>query len=407
METNKKALDIAELIIRHKNNALSEQEQEELRTWANASAQNRTLYDSLMREQQALQPELDFISEVNVQAAWQKVAKATGQVKQPEPKVIPLWKQSAVWRNVAAVLLILGIAVTVYKFGFNNAANSPEGAMAVNTTEILPAETDRAVLILQDGSKIDLDSLHNGTLTELNGVKMISEDGMLKIDASALTTASSSLIAYNTIATPRGVHYQVVLPDGSKVWLNAASSLKFPTAFAGKERRVELTGEAYFEVVKDKKQFIVNTGEIDVAVLGTSFNVSAYAEDKDISTTLVTGRVQLSGADKNVTDLTPGKRAVYTKASKRMTVSQVDTEIYIVWKEGKLYFENEELETIITKLGRWYDVDAVYLDNYSRNKTFTGVAYTNKPLDKLLGMISETTNVTFEKKGDKLLIKKK
>ena len=408
MENNTNAFDIANLIIRHKNKELTEQEEEQLQAWANANARNRALYHSLLHEEKNIQDEMEFLSGVNVQAAWQRVAEATGHPVKSEEDVIPLWKRFSTWRNVAAILVMVVMAVTVYQLKYNKAGTNSQPELAVNTVlQEQPAEAG-PVLILQDGSTISLDSLHTGTLSELNGVKMISEDGILRIDASDLTTPDNALIANNTIATPRGVRYQVVLPDGSKVWLNAASSLKFPAAFTGNERRVELTGEAFFEVVKSRKQFIVQTGELDVTVLGTSFNVSAYAEDKDIATTLVTGHVRLSGGQVNgVTNLTPGKRALFSKASKNMVVSEVDTETYIVWKEGKLYFESEELETIITKLGRWYAIEPVYLDKNSRHKTFTGVAYTDQPIQELLNMISQTTDVAFERKGQKLLIKKK
>ena len=406
MEINKKALEIADLILKDKRDELSAQEKETLRQWLDAKEQNRALYSSLMLEQEAQQEELDFMASVNVQQAWQKVARATGQPIKEETKVIPLWQKFSTWRNVAAVLVILVMAAAVYQFKFN--ATGLVAPASIAAVQDKNSEVERPVLILQDGTTIDLDSLHDGTIREMNGVKVVNENGMVTFDASAAAKPADGLIAYNTIATPKGGQYQVVLPDGSKVWLNAASSLKFPAAFTGAERRVELKGEAYFDVVKDQKQFIVNTGAMDVTVLGTSFNVSAYEEDKDVSATLVTGRVRLSGSQLNgETTLTPGKRAVFSKADKRMVVSEVDTEIYTVWREGKLYFEDADLETIMVKLDRWYDVEAIYLDPASKKKTFTGVAFKDKPIEHLLSMISATTDVSFEKKGGKLFIKKK
>lgn len=403
MDTNRKALDIADLISRDRNNELTEQETKELRKWIAASPQNYKLYQTLMQEQDALQDELDFLAEVNVEAAWQKVAAFTGQPVQT--KIIPFWQKMQVWRNVAAVLFILGLAGAFYHFKFNKTATIDAPIIAANLVE---KSADRPVLILHDGSRIDLDSMHTGTLSNINGVKVISEDGMLRIDASALAKPTNAEVAYNTIVTPHGIRYQVVLPDGSKVWLNAASSLRFPTAFAGTTRQVELTGEAYFEVVKDKKQFIVNTNTLAVTVLGTSFNVSAYDDDNDVATTLVTGHVQVSGGHlEGITNLTPGRRAVYSKVGRNIKVSDVDAEQFIVWKEGKLYFEEEELASIMAKLSRWYNLEVRYLDNGSKHKTFTGVAYTDKSIDHLLNMIRQTTDVTIEKKENKLIIQQK
>ncbi|WP_114779187.1 FecR domain-containing protein [Botryobacter ruber] len=403
METNRNAFDIAALISKEKNGELTAQEKQALQHWIQASKQNQDLYNSLMQEDAGTKADLDFMAEVDVQAAWQKVAKATGQ--QPETKVIPMWQRLRPMLQVAAVFILLVLAVGIYRY---NKGSQPEApAVAVNNVQPAEPEEMRTLLVLQDGSSINLDSIPEGTVRELNGIQVVAADGVVRFDATAAVAPAKAVLAYNTISTPRGGQYQVVLPDGSKVWLNAASSLRFPTAFSGAERRVALTGEAYFEVVKDTKQFIVDAGEVDVTVLGTSFNVSSYDEDNTIATTLVTGHVQLSGDQLNgITNLTPGRQAVFTKAGNTMEVNKVDTEFFTVWKEGKLYFEKEELESIIKKLNRWYAVDVAFADQASKKKTFTGVAFKNRPIDHLLSMISQTTDVTFEKKGGKIYIKK-
>ncbi|HEX7846784.1 MAG TPA: FecR family protein, partial [Chitinophagaceae bacterium] len=222
--------------------------------------------------------------------------------------------------------------------------------------DALPA-SNRAILKLADNSEIILDSAGKGLLAKQGNAKILkTSDGQLAYDFSQ---NSSTEILYNTLSTPRGGQYQVILSDGTKVWLNAATSIRFPTAFAGNERVVELTGEAYFEVEKNEAMpFIVKTNKASVQVLGTHFNVMAYPDEEDIKTTLLEGKVKVSGLGKTAL-LAPGQQAVLDHDNSLQLIKNVDTEEVISWKNG--YFRFPKIDKrALRQVSRWYDVDVIY-----------------------------------------------
>ncbi|HWW39321.1 FecR family protein, partial [Pedobacter sp.] len=257
----------------------------------------------------------------------------------------------------AVMLVLLSAGLMMYK-NFNTSS----GNYYVN--DIAPGK-NKAVLKLADGSKIVLDNAANGNLVTRSGIRITkTKDGQLVFSANA---ASNQKITpsnghTNTITTPRGGQYQVELPDGTVVWLNAASSLQFPESFqASQQRRVTLTGEAYFQVARDtKRPFIVHTNEQDVKVLGTHFNINSYKEEAAVKTTLLEGSVELSFS-KHTLVLKPGEQAVRT--GENLQIHTVDTEDAIAWKNGKLKFSNENIRDLMHRIARWYDVEVVYDGN--------------------------------------------
>jgi ferric-dicitrate binding protein FerR (iron transport regulator) len=252
---------------------------------------------------------------------------------------------------------------------------------------------------LADGSTIILDNVQNGTLAQQGNTKVIKEDGKL---AYNLTSTGINEVLYNTISTPRGGQYQVDLPDGSRVWLNAASSLHFPTAFVGKERRVEITGEAYFEVAKNKAQpFIVSVNGAEVQVLGTHFNVMAYNDENAIKTTLLEGSVKfVNGSTSSL--LKPGQQSQLSENGQVKVVSNVDVDAVTAWKNGNFDFQGEDIETVMRQLSRWYNVDVVY-----RNKPdelFYAEIPRNTKLSDVLKALELTGKLRFGIEGKKIIV---
>jgi transmembrane sensor len=264
---------------------------------------------------------------------------------------------------------------------------------------------NKAFLTLADGTKINLDQALNGTIAKQEGIKITkTADGQL-VYTILENKSGQSKLAFNTISTPAGGQYQVTLPDGTKVWLNALSSLKYPTAFIGKYRTVELTGEGYFEVAKNKnKPFKLKTSKQEISVLGTHFNVSAYSDDAEIKTTLVEGGVAVKNFSPLATGLLkPGQQAVFHHSG--FEVSNVDVEEYIAWKNGFFMFNNEGIKEAMQKLARWYDVDIEYVGDFD-GIYFGGSFSKNNSLQETLKILESTDKFKFKIEGRRIKILK-
>jgi hypothetical protein len=266
---------------------------------------------------------------------------------------------------------------------------------------------DKAILILGDGSQVILDNTKNGTIGQQGNAKV------LKIDAGKLAYNMQSggkdipkVIPFNTVSTPRGGQFQIELPDGSTVWLNATSSLRFPTAFIkGKERKVELTGEAYFEVTKNETMpFKVIVNKMEVQVLGTHFNVMAYSNEHEIKTTLLEGSVKInSTVNKKSIVIKPGQQASLDNTNSEINVSQnIDVDLVVAWKNGFTAFKSADISTIMRQVERWYDVDVNY-QGVVPERTFTGKISRNANLSELLRLL-EVSKIHFTIDGRKITV---
>lgn len=227
-----------------------------------------------------------------------------------------------------------------------------------NTMDIVEPGRDGAILTLENGSKLVLDSMGNGVLTTENGTQILLRDGQLLYQAGDV---SSDVVGYNTMSTPKGRQFKLRLPDGSNVWLNAASSIRYPTAFVGAERRVEITGEAYFEVAhRDDQPFRVTVDQqTEVEVLGTHFNINSYNNEDQISTTLLEGSVKVTSGKGNAV-LTPGQQARSGGASSIQVMTNVNLDKVMAWKNGLFDFQDATLEEVMRQLERWYDIEVSY-----------------------------------------------
>lgn len=286
----------------------------------------------------------------------------------------------------AASVLLVMLSIGAY-FYMKESAGFKQERMAAS--EDIDPGSNKAILTLADGRKINLDMATDGELAEEKGIKISkTADGQIVYEVMPTPKNGSETISYNTIETPKGGQYKIVLPDSSRVWLNAASVLKYPTNFDNKNRTVELKGEAYFEISPDKQRpFLVKSDRQLTQVLGTQFNISAYPEEETVKTTLVEGAVSVvpSSSKENkagnlATILKPGEQS--TVLNGEMSIAKVDLTPYISWKKGVFYFDETRLVDAMRQLSRWYDVEVVYSgkvpDTYfygeiSRAKTLSAV----------------------------------
>lgn len=331
----------------------------------NCTAEEKALVESWHLKE--LSESTHFPAEEQINTVHQRMQLALAQHIQASRRK-PVTRR--LWFRVAAAAVLAGIVCTgVYLYHRSSPVADNVSALAAQQA-ITPGH-DGATLTLADGSKIVLDSLGNGLITTQNGTKVAMNNGQLTYQAAQ---ANAATVTYNTISTAPGRQFKVTLPDGSEVWLNAASSLRYPTAFTGNERSVEITGEAYFEVAPSgspgkggkKIPFIVNilpafAGSMGrrVEVLGTHFNINAYEDEEAVRTTLLEGSVKVAAAEQSV-KLKPGQQASISNQSPKIQVQTADIEAVVAWKNGVFNFQDATLGQVMRQLARWYDIEIVY-----------------------------------------------
>lgn len=295
----------------------------------------------------------------------------------------------------ASMALLLGVGGT---FLFFRTSALPE-TLVRNETEILPGKQE-AVLILSSGEKVAVTS-EPKELKEKNGTSIQIDTTGKILYASA--EQKTSQVVYNTLSIPRGGEFSMVLADGTKVWLNSATELKYPVSFAGKERVVYLEGEAYFDVRKDPNcPFIVVADEMRVEVSGTEFNVNTHFKDY-IETVLVRGKVEIVSSGRR-TSLNPDQKAVFARDGGEVCVEDVDVSSYVGWKDGNFIFYNESLENIMDQLALWYDVEVFYLNPAVKKVLLSGEMKRYEDIRNLLYFFEKSSNVKFEIKGKTITI---
>ncbi|SHG13251.1 FecR family protein [Pedobacter caeni] len=335
------------------------------------------------------------------EAQWEVVLKRIVSVDRPVPVRRIKSYAALYWAAAAMVFISLSIAFYFYApvTGQGIGRSAPRYAVSI------PPGGNKAVLTLADGSEISLSDAENGELAKQSGINIIkTAEGQLTYDVSASNKASEG---HNKIATPRGGQYQINLPDGTKVWLNAASSLKFPLTFTGlKNRIVELSGEAYFEVTKNKHQpfKVLTAAKSDqggraqvIEVLGTHFNVNSYADEESTKTTLLEGSIRLN----NELTLKPGEQSIFV--NDHFHVIPVDMEEMIAWKKGYFMFANEDIRSIMRKISRWYDLEIVYQGKPTDN-TFIGTVSRFKEVSEVLNILELTKTVHFKIEGRRITV---
>lgn len=302
-------------------------------------------------------------------------------------------KRKVVWYGAAAIASIVFFSCFLYMgFYVKNSVTDPKN-------KITPG-SNKAILTLSDGSRIDLSNADYGVLAAETDVHIRkTNDGEMVYDFVRDTSITE---LYNTIETPKGGQFQINLPDGTKVWLNAASSLKLPMVFGANERSVEITGEVYFEVAKHDVPFRVKTDDQIIEVLGTHFNVNAYPEESAVRTSLLEGSVSISTRSRKVV-LKPGEQAVLSRKLGELNVLNIRPEDEVAWKNGYFNFNGESIEAVMNKIARWYDVDVEYHKDFV-DQEYIGTVSRFEDVKKVLKMLELTGTVRFDVKGRRIIV---
>lgn len=375
---------VTQLIAGKLLNHLSRKEETDLSSWLDEHPENRKLYHRVKSSERFLSWVKQYNS-VNTESRWDDMY----QYIQQERKHL-------FYRNVmkyAAIFilpfLLLGSA---YYFLFNSSQEPPH---TEQTATIKPGST-KAVLLLDDGYSIILDSIDNQEFEEADGTVISKEEGMLKYTQRVKVKSKTPI--YNTIRIPRGGEYELVLSDGSRVFLNAMSEIRFPVQFSGDFREVELKGEAYFEVNHlEEAPFIVKTSGINIEVLGTCFNVNSYPGTGQVTTTLIDGKVKIISEDhKSAHILKPEEQLVFDINTHQIEVRKVDVSLYTAWKEGEFIFYNEPLEDIMNSLTRWYSAEVEFESAALKELRFSGSLGRYEDIDLILDIIRSTERVDIE-----------
>lgn len=342
------------------------------------------------------------IKEKMLNEVWEKIQQKQGRPGKERNGIRPV-------SVAASILVVLASGIFIYLISSrqNRQQNLAKQASIPDEKGQIHPGGNKAILTLANGQKIILDSAQTGSLIKQGNVNIVKlNSGLLAYNTQHATRNTRQIIQYNTITTPRGGQYKIVLADGSKVWLNAASSLRFPTAFTGEKREVKMQGEAYFEVAKNTaKPFIVSVEGITVKVLGTHFNVYAYSNENIIRTTLAEGAVSLSrrgeGQPAGQTEmrLKPGEQAQLDKQTGNISVKKVNVNKMLAWKNNLFYFEDTNIKEIMGQVARWYDVEVVYATKQLKNKNFSGIISRYKNIDELLKRMELTGTIHFKVEG--------
>jgi transmembrane sensor len=375
------------------NNNLTIQEKAELENWLAEKQKNRQIFDQLT----------DEVYRSNVLKQWRLEAAESSlkrvKDKMTKQKKIVLWPQ-----YVAAASLLLGISFGAYFLLHKQTAHQIAQNQIHN--DVAPGG-NKAILTLSNGKQISLNDAKKGILLREDNefIKKTSDD-MVSYEDKSLSGTNQPL-TYNTVTTPRGGQWSVLLPDGTKVMLDAASSIKFPVSFTGNERKVEITGQAYFEVVHNAaKPFRVITKSQVIEDIGTKFNINAYDDESVITTTLLEGAVKISepnapsSLEQAGVMLKPGQQT--TLQNNKFTVSDANTDEAFAWKNGYFNLNDEKIKSIMHKLSRWYDIEVEYKGDLP-DRVFGGEIPRNAPLSQILKILGDA-NVHFTVEEKKIII---
>ncbi|MDB5152918.1 MAG: hypothetical protein JWR54_1669 [Mucilaginibacter sp.] len=377
-----------ELIDKYRKGTLSAEEEAMLEGW----------YLKLTAEQRLSISEKHLAQKKR--AIWKNL-----QIDNGTAKIVKL----RVLAQIAAAAIVI-LAVGMLYFHQKDTTEQPVNHIAKN--DIRPGG-NKAYLTLANGKTIVLNTAANGQIANQAGTSVTKTGSGQLVYTLAQKSAANNPAELNTITTPNGGQWQVLLPDGTKVWLNAASSLTYPVSFAAlKNRRVELSGEAYFEVAKDKTHpFIVHTIKQDVEVLGTHFNINAYADEQYTKTTLLEGSVYVTATTASIINglnsfarqtLKPGQQSVISNGDIKITAA--DTEAAIAWKNAMFYFENDNLENIMKRVARWYDVKIIYKSNQVKQELFSGRVSRAQNVSEVLKMLTLTGAAQFKIEGRNIIV---
>ena len=381
---------IARLIFLHIQGMTDNAQEKELNEWRSVSPRHEELFQRMLSSEHVEKSISRFVKteEEKERGWWQLQQKARSGRSVRKIKWFPY---------AAAIVLILSVGGVFYFSGDKE------------QTEILPIAKNevqvpgsRAVLILPDGRKVDLENeVLRSDLAQSDSLLLVSARSLKYRDIDSPDTTE----IFHTLEIPRGGEYLLTLSDGTIIYLNSESTLSFPVKFQGKERKVYLTGEAYFKVAKNTEHpFVVTAGELEVLVTGTTFGVRAYKDEKDIQTTLESGQVTVRVEGKSV-KLVPNKQVLFNKLTMGVEVRDVDVDLYLAWADGRLVYDNCPLEKILTDLGRWYNIDVFYSRDELRSYQFSLNMKKHEEFIQVLELIGKTGEVQFEVKDNTVIVR--
>lgn len=368
---------IALLLYRQLQGTLTTEEQHQLDAWKNSSPDHRYLYDELAAEE-TLSAALAGHHPDNRTALKARIFQKIRQ----RQKVTPIRRW--IWAAAACALLVIAAGIYLVQ---------QPAPQKVAAQQVISPGRKGAVLTLSNGSQIVLDSLADGLVAQQQGSKARLKGGVLSYDAGDISPG------YNTMTTPKGRQFHLVLPDGSQVWLNAASTIRYPTSFTGSQREVEVSGEAYFEIAQDaKRPFRVKTGQQSIVeVLGTAFNINAYADEPGVNITLIAGSIKCNGIL-----LRPGQQS--QRSNGIQNIVQANVSLAIAWKNGFFSFQRASLPEVMRQLARWYDVNIIY-EGVIPQRAFTGKINRNLSLNEVLEELTGKS-IKFKTEGNNVVLMK-
>lgn len=384
METDNNRL--AWLFNRYRQGLATEEEQDEYFAMIADGGKDAELTELLNGAWDTFEPGVPVLPETQRREMWRGIVAAAG---------VPVRTHRVRgWYWAAAASLLLLLSVGAY---MRYAPAAGEIAAVKPAPDVVPG-SNKAVLTLGDGSTVTLDSSGNRLIAQ-GAVHIRQQNGQLQYAPANI----ASEVMYNTLTTPRGGKFRVMLPDGSAVWLNAASSLTYPTAFAAGSRVVELRGQGYFEIAPDPaRPFKVKVKDMEVEVLGTSFDIMAYTEESTMNTTLVQGAVKVKTGS-SIQLLRPGQQAVISAGSQHIGVQEANVGQVIAWKNDRFIFNDTDLETILREVSRWYDVQIAYTIKPGKEK-YNGGLSRHLPLSVVLQLLEDNGNNHFKTDGQKIIV---
>ncbi|UPZ15469.1 FecR family protein [Flavobacterium humidisoli] len=376
--------EFLELLKKHQNGTLSDEDKDKLDSWYLHKAANSN----------------EQLSEYELADSYEHLKLRLPLAQQT--KVVNLWPRIA-----AAASIVLLFGAGIFYFTKSELRVEQENIQVVEKPKEIAPGGNRGILTLSNGKQIVLSDISSKDII----AKEDQDEVTIKMDANGVITyvinpnaddSEEDANSFNTLSTPTGGQYNIVLADGTKVFLNAVSSIKYPTQFNGDQRIVELEGEAYFEVAKNKsKPFLVKSANQTIEVLGTHFNVHAYNNEAVIKTTLLEGSVAVSSKNQKAI-LKPGQQSNISESSSKIAVKEVDTEAAIAWKNGRFKFDNADLKSVMKQLERWYGIKVEYRGDVS-DVRFNGGTFRNKNLSEVLKVL-ELSNIKFKVEGKTIIV---
>ncbi|MCF8308718.1 MAG: FecR family protein [Bacteroidales bacterium] len=388
---------ILDIIYAVLNDSQTESQEKQLETWLNEDAENRELFKEYLSLHQKIKS-TRLKDGIDRKKAWKNIEK---KVKKHDSYRIQFRNKLVKYAASLAILITLGAGLYVL-------VEKEQPPQKTSYDELITPRKNQALLTLSTGEVVEINKKIKKYFNEPNAT-IIKDDtnNYLQYRQANQQKQASAEPVYNTLTIPRSGKYKLILSDSTVVWLNSETTLKYPVSFTGKERMVQLEGEAYFEIAQNRETpFIVETNGMRIEATGTSFNVMAYSEDKKIEATLVEGRINVYTEDQH-RNVEPGKQASFQREQKELSINSVNTSYYTSWVQGVFKFNNTRMREIAKRLHRWYDVNISFRDTIAPELRFTGVIDKNESIEKLFRVIEATDKVELTVKEKEVLVSKK